>query len=503
MGMKLANNAVSRLEAGIAAGATSISITPGDGAKFPVLSAGDYFPATLIRASDGAVEIIRVTARSTDVLTVARGQENTTALAFVSGDRIELRLTAGAAASLTEMAIADASNKATLVDADEFGVVDSAASNVIKGHTWANLKAGIWTALGVLINGGTDKATPVDADTIAISDSAASSATKKLTWANIKATLKTYFDAQYLPISAPTVRNRIINGRMQIDQRNAGALQTFTAGAAVAYCVDRFYAYCTGANITGQRLALSNGQNRYRFYGAAGNTYVMLGQRIEALNSLDLAGQTVTLQAKLSSTSVTNVFWQASRATVTDSFSSQTDIASGLFTISGTEGTYSTQISIPTSATMGIQIEFRVLSGLPAGQTLTIGDVQLEQGSVALPVEIRPYGQELALCQRYYEKSYNLTTKPGTAATSAWIASSPGPGNYLRVSGSFRADKRAAPTMVLYNPTTGATGTVSIDGEAKSATIFGKETAFSFYLNNIPTIVDQFMSGHWTAEAEL
>ena len=55
--------------------------------------------------------------------------------------------------------------------------------------------------------------------------------------------------------SALGFRNRIINGDMRIDQRNAGASQTFTAAAALAYSVDRFYGYCTGANVTGARVA--------------------------------------------------------------------------------------------------------------------------------------------------------------------------------------------------------------------------------------------------------
>ena len=49
-----------------------------------------------------------------------------------------------------------------------------------------------------------------------------------------------------------SIRNRIINGEMLIDQRNAGAAQTITAAAALAYTVDRWYAYCTGANEIGR-----------------------------------------------------------------------------------------------------------------------------------------------------------------------------------------------------------------------------------------------------------
>ena len=93
MGIKFANSAFATLASGINSSATSITLTTGQGARFPSLSAGDYFFATLIDTSNN-LEIVKCTARSTDVLTVVRGQESTTARAFSSGDRIELRITA-------------------------------------------------------------------------------------------------------------------------------------------------------------------------------------------------------------------------------------------------------------------------------------------------------------------------------------------------------------------------------------------------------------------------
>lgn len=98
MGLKLANNALSRLSASISPTDTTVTLVPGGGAAFPTLATGDYFPATIVKA-DGSLEIVKVTARSTDVLTVVRAQESTTAKAFNAGDRIELRLTAGTYAS--------------------------------------------------------------------------------------------------------------------------------------------------------------------------------------------------------------------------------------------------------------------------------------------------------------------------------------------------------------------------------------------------------------------
>jgi hypothetical protein len=93
MGIKLTNNANATLAAGIDSSATSITLTSGQGARFPTLAGGDYFYATLVDTSNN-LEIVKCTARSTDVLTVVRAQESTTARAYVTGDRIEIRITA-------------------------------------------------------------------------------------------------------------------------------------------------------------------------------------------------------------------------------------------------------------------------------------------------------------------------------------------------------------------------------------------------------------------------
>jgi hypothetical protein len=93
MGLKVTNNAFGTLNAGINDSATTIVLTAGQGSRFPTLSAGDYFYATLIDTSNN-LEIVKVTARSTDTMTVVRGQDNTTARAYSTNDRFELRPTA-------------------------------------------------------------------------------------------------------------------------------------------------------------------------------------------------------------------------------------------------------------------------------------------------------------------------------------------------------------------------------------------------------------------------
>ena len=93
MSVKFSNNGHSTLAASITTSATSITVASGHGARFPSLSSGEYFYATLIDSSNN-LEIVKCTARSSDVLTVTRAQEGTTARAFGIGDRIELRVTA-------------------------------------------------------------------------------------------------------------------------------------------------------------------------------------------------------------------------------------------------------------------------------------------------------------------------------------------------------------------------------------------------------------------------
>ena len=215
-------------------------------------------------------------------------------------------------------------------------------------------------------------------------------------------------------------KNRIINGGMVIDQRNAAASQTFTAAGALAYSVDRWYGYCTGANVTGQQVAGATTptvtQNRYRFTGAASVTAVGFGQRIEQKNSYDLAGSTCTLSADLGiSATLTTVTWTAYYATTTaDTFGSLasptvTSIATGTFTVGATVANFSANISIPAAATTGIQILFTV-GALTAGLTWTIGNVQLEKGSTATSFDYRDYGREFIMCQRYYQNLMDSAT---------------------------------------------------------------------------------------------
>ena len=301
--------------------------------------------------------------------------------------------------------------------------------------------------------------------------------------------------------SAPTAVgvNRLINEDFAIDQRNEGSSKTFTAAAAVAYCVDRWYASCTGANLTGQRVAgTSPNQYAYKFTGAASVTGVLLGQRIEAANIADLVSADVVVSLKIKSSSLTSLGWTAYYAGSTDNFSSKTSIASG--TISGISSTLATKsftLNLGANAGTGIAIEFTG-GALLATHTLQIESVQLESGTTATALERRPFADRLLNCQRYYQKSYSpgvaLATATalglrqlgtnGTGATngcgfgfiqpmraaptlSFWDASGNASQTARYTSGSYVANSGATATVSI-----GATGVVMTSADALGGTLF-------------------------------
>lgn len=90
MGLKIVNNAYGILAAGITAGAVTIPLQTGHGARFGTLAAGDFLFATLINGAN-QLEVVKITARDGDNLTAVRGQDGTTGIAFSAGDRIEDR----------------------------------------------------------------------------------------------------------------------------------------------------------------------------------------------------------------------------------------------------------------------------------------------------------------------------------------------------------------------------------------------------------------------------
>jgi hypothetical protein len=144
-----------------------------------------------------------------------------------------------------------------------------------------------------------------------------------------------------------------------------------------------------------------------------------------------MADSTATLSVNISNSLLTTVTWTASYATITDTWSAKTQIATGTFTVTSTLTNYNAQISIPAAATTGIEILFTV--GAQTSGTWVIGNIQLEKGSTATSFDYRSIGDDLDLCQRYFLKTeaYVAPLVTGVAVSSM----------------SFAAQMRTSPTV--------------------------------------------------------
>lgn len=265
--------------------------------------------------------------------------------------------------------------------------------------------------------------------------------------------------------SAMTMRNRIINGDMRIDQRNSGAavtLNSVNAPAINTFFTDRFRNAIFGQtwntavfSIQQTTDAPAGFYNSLKFTvstadtsGNANNGYGFT-QAIEAANLYDFNWGTT------SAATVTISFWVKSSIAGTFGaaiahFGSTTIFYPYTYSIPLANTWTFIKITVPgqtinntptTGNIAGVQVNFDLGSGsnietstpfqwysgtnyvrtpncvkLAANlnATFLITGVQLELGSVATPFERRPYGMELALCQRYFQKSYPQSVAPGT-----------------------------------------------------------------------------------------
>lgn len=317
-----------------------------------------------------------------------------------------------------------------------------------------------------------------------------------------------------LGVGAFTARNLLINGDMWLDQRNEGGAQTFTAGAAKAYAADRWYGYCAGANVSGQRVAGSGSERYlYQFTGAAGVTEIRFGQRIELMNSYHLNARAATLSVLLANSLLTSVVWKAYYANTDNAFGTiasptRTLIAQGTFTVNSTLTQYQTQIAIPAAATKGIEIELSV--GAQTSGTWKIGAVQLEEGALATPFERMLFGERLRRCQRHFWKTFPTGVAPaqnaGVSGAYAFGQWETGATSRQYPSIPFPVPMFSFPTMISYNPSAAnAQARNSIAAADYSSTILnGSEWGWGFSATS-PSggFAGQQSFVHVTAESEL
>jgi hypothetical protein len=233
-------------------------------------------------------------------------------------------------------------------------------------------------------------------------------------------------------------KNRIINGAMTIAQRGTTATLAYPGGfvSGTTYCsVDRFAIYCTNATTT---LAQStsapagfvNSIQLQRPNGVTGTNSLSMYQQIESKNVYDLASQTVTLSfwakagANYSGGALT-VLMQT--GTVADQSLASSHTWTGYSTpIYTTQAITTTWTRYTFTGTFGAGVlEANVgIIWTPSGtagadDSVYITGMQVEKGSTATSFDYRPYGTELMLCQRYYQKTYDYGTAIGTASKIA------------------------------------------------------------------------------------
>ena len=162
------NNAFGHLASDLAIGATSLTLASGQGARFPVLSGGDTFRLTLIGVVDGVEtswEIVNVTARTSDTLTIVRAQEGTAAAAWPATTRVELRLTAAATESKANLGTAAYAATTAFEPADATILKSAHIGSTVQGYDSDLAAVAGLSTTGLIERTGTGTATTVTVTT--------------------------------------------------------------------------------------------------------------------------------------------------------------------------------------------------------------------------------------------------------------------------------------------------------------------------------------------------
>jgi hypothetical protein len=213
-----------------------------------------------------------------------------------------------------------------------------------------------------------------------------------------------------IPVPLGTLRNRIINGDFSVSQVNGSSAVTVTAAAALQYVIDQWYAYCTGANVTGQRVAGTGAEQYvYQFTGAASVTKIGFAQRIETSATYDMNTASAMIGVSMSNSLLTSVNYNVWYANTADTFGTlasptRTLITSGTLTVSAAYTRQYIPVTVPAGAVTGIEIEFNV--GAQISGTWKIGRLQYESvptgATTGTAFEVLPYQKQLERSQWYY-----------------------------------------------------------------------------------------------------
>jgi hypothetical protein len=331
-------------------------------------------------------------------------------------------------------------------------------------------------------------------------------------------------------------KNRIINGNFDIWQR---ALSR-TAAVMNQCTADRWRDIGVGSTVAPSQQAFALGQtavaNEPAFFHrtvvasvAGANNLAALQQNIEGVRTY--AGKTVTLSfyAKADAAKSIGVEFVQNFGTGGSPSAAVGSIGAQAIALTTAWTKYTVVVAIPSIAgkTIGtagndnLQLNFWMDAGsASAARASNIGQqsgtfdhaqVQIEEGGYATSFEQRPYQVELALCQRYFEKSYDINVFPGTVVTAGIAYTyvtgvSTAAANSTAIKVDFKVTKGGTPTVVWYSPATGTAGKVRDSANNADINIAGPIASMTNAIANMAqssanTQIN--MQGHWTAEWEI
>jgi hypothetical protein len=317
-------------------------------------------------------------------------------------------------------------------------------------------------------------------------------------------------------------KNRIINGDMGIWQRGTSFSNPSVGGSF--YTADRWGVNragdLSGATVSRSTDVPSGFQYSLKLQRTAGNTStagLYLFNSNESVNTLDLAGQAVTIS-----------FWVKAGAnysggalsviglsgTGTDqrvyAYTGATAFINATQAITSTWTRYSFTATVASNATeVGFQFFWTPTGTAGADDSIYITGIQLELGVSATNFDFLSIGQELLLCQRYFEKSYDQTVVPGTNSAngiSYFYVARTTSNAYGYYTTKFQVTKRSNTTITIYS-LIGTVGTISdTDSGANLGTAgvyYNSPTGFLTYNTSGGNISANAIGWHYTASAEL
>ena len=231
-------------------------------------------------------------------------------------------------------------------------------------------------------------------------------------------------------------RNRLINGDMRIWQRGTTLNGMTPTLGVIAYTADRWFVSQLISQSSTDVSQQTGGATRFsvrvqKRAGSTGASLNQLGQVVENLNCLDLPGKQLTLSftakagANYSAAGgalgvliyTCTTADQSSTSFVNGIAAGQATLYSGTVTLTASNQAFSITTSAVAANATNICVIFSEnssASAAGANDWFEISDVQIETGTVATPLEGRSHGQELALCQRYYQSMSLFVSSAGT-----------------------------------------------------------------------------------------